>query len=143
LSYIHLNVVYHVVIGRVTLVRHTPPRSERRLMGSLQLQTAQRGLVDLAASLEQDAHRIENHLSETDRQVVQHGRSGHFGWSQHQERHPGLKTIVARRPLERSPYRKIDQGVGVQVNGPDEREAAHHNHEETERVEQSNEEIYR
>jgi hypothetical protein len=128
LSYIHLNVVYHVVIGRVTLVRHTPPRPERRLMGSLQLQTAQRGLVDLAASLEQDAHRIENHLSETDRQVVQHGRSGHFGWSQHQERHPG---------------RKVDQGVGVQVNGPDERDAAHHNNEETERVEQSNEEIYR
>jgi hypothetical protein len=138
-----VNVVYHIVIGRVTLVRHTPPRPERRLMGILQLQTAQRGLVDSAASPEQDAHRYENHLSETVRQVVQHGRSGDFGWSQHQERHPGLKTVVARRPLERSPYRKVDQGVGVKVNGPDERDAAHHNNEETERVEQSNEEIYR
>jgi hypothetical protein len=112
-------------------------------MGILQLQTAQRGAVESVASVEQDAHRFENHLSETVRQVVQHGRSGHFGWSQHQERQPGLKTVVARRPLERSPYRKVDQGVGVQVNGPDERDAAHHNNEETERVEQSNEEIYR
>jgi hypothetical protein len=138
-----VNVVYHIVTGRVTLVRHTPPRPERRLICILQLQTAQRGAVDPTASPEQDAHRIENHLSETVRQVVQHGRSGHFGWSQHQERHPGLKTDVARRSLERSPYRKVDQGVGVQVNGPDERDAAHHNSEETERVEQSNEEIYR